>query len=152
MNASSAGERRFPGTPEMVEAARGFVREGLAAAPAVPRDVADDALLCLSELAGNAVRHSHSGTPGGEFSVRYEITRGYVRVEVVDAGGPWGQPFGRQTDTEDEHGRGLHIVQMLGSLYAEDDPDGPGHRVGVLVPYTAAAVAAAPSDRFEVTP
>lgn len=71
--------------------------------------VADDAVLCLSELASNSVVHSASRQPGGTFTVRARVREGeYVRIEVEDAGGPW---------NEHAHGdsrlHGLGIVREL---------------------------------------
>jgi hypothetical protein len=51
---------------------------------------ADDVILCVSELAANAVLHSNSRRPGGTFTVRIESCPGaYIRIEVEDDGGPW---------------------------------------------------------------
>jgi hypothetical protein len=61
----------FPGTPPQVGKARSLLTAALADCP-----VADDAVLCLSELAGNSVRHSASGKPGGSFTVRAEVSDG----------------------------------------------------------------------------
>ena len=56
--------RVFPGTLDQAPRAREFVRLLLADAPR-----ADDAELIVSELVGNALRHSRSGEPGGWFVV-----------------------------------------------------------------------------------
>ena len=78
-------EQVFPARPEHVSVARRFVAGLLAGTP-----VADDAILCISELAGNCVSHSVSGCPGGTFTVRVEVHDGdYVWLEVTDQGGPW---------------------------------------------------------------
>ena len=54
--------------------------------------VADDAVLSLSELAGNSVLRSRSRRPGGTFTVRAEVRDGnYVRAEVRDEGSPWNE-------------------------------------------------------------
>src|SRR5215813_10968025 len=76
-----------------------------------------DALLCVSELATNAVLHSRSGRPGGRFAVRAAVRAGRVRVEVEDEGGPW-RPGGGQTG---QSGRGLAIVGRLASRWGRDD-------------------------------
>src|SRR6266704_710975 len=55
--------RVYPGTTSHIRAVRSDVRDLLADCP-----VADDAILCASELATNAVRHSRSGVSGGTFT------------------------------------------------------------------------------------
>ena len=98
-------EQVFPARPEQVSVARRFVAGLLAGTP-----VADDAVLCVSELAGNCVSHSVSGCPGGTFTVRVELHDGdYVWLEVTDQGGPWcpSAPDGRV--------HGLEIVRRLAS-------------------------------------
>jgi serine/threonine-protein kinase RsbW len=75
---------------------------------------ADDVVLCVSELASNAVLHSSSGKPGGQFIVRVGMSgTGRVRAEVEDLGGPWAA----EPDTSEEFGRGLRIVGALASRW-----------------------------------
>lgn len=104
--------REFLARPEQVGQARKFlaaVLEGCSAA--------DDALLCLSELASNSVLHSDSRRPGGVFTVRAELRNGdYVRVEVRDSGGPWNER--PQAD-----GR-LHGLAIVRQVAAESGTDG----------------------------
>jgi anti-sigma regulatory factor (Ser/Thr protein kinase) len=96
--------REFPARPEQVGHARKFLALALEGCP-----IADDAVLCLSELAGNSVLHSASRRPGGAFTVRAEIRRGdYVRIEVRDEGGAWNERPG-----PDLHAHGLAIVRAL---------------------------------------
>ena len=57
--------RTFPAVPAQVREARRFLAGLLDGGPA-----AGDALICLSELASNAVVHSRSSQPGGTFTVR----------------------------------------------------------------------------------
>jgi len=71
--------------------------------------VADDVVLCVSELASNSILHSNSGKADDTFTVRTAVLDGdYVQVEVQDNGGPWKEP------TRNE-GRphGLDIVHAL---------------------------------------
>lgn len=93
----------FPASPAQARAARRSLARILDGHPA-----ADDAVLCLSELAANATIHSRS-RHGGHFTVRTQFGEDCVRVEVHDQGGPWKQP----APAGAEHGRGLLIVASL---------------------------------------
>jgi serine/threonine-protein kinase RsbW len=98
-------QKSFPGIASQVGEARRFLAGNLDGCA-----VADDALVCLSELATNAVIHSDSRLPGGSFEVRGSMSPvGRLRVEVTDQGGPW-NPVG---DPSGQHGRGLLIVASL---------------------------------------
>ena len=104
--------RVFAGDAGQVRAARRFLAGLLDGCPA-----ADDALLCVSELATNAVLHSRSGRPGGRFTVRAAVRAGSVRVEVTDEGGPWGH----ERDGDGQSGRGLVIVGKLAGRWGRDE-------------------------------
>lgn len=98
-------ERIFPGRPQAVGDVRRFVAACLTDAPR-----RDEAVLCASELAGNAVRHSASGLDDGKFTVRVVYGgRAWVRIEVADAGG---RPDPEHHD-DIEGGRGLAIIGAL---------------------------------------
>lgn len=80
----------------------------------------DDAETIVSELAGNALRHTSSGT-GGTFTVRVTTKPGWALIEVADEGtGPWVRNLA-PSDEEEECGRGLAIVTALA--------DGLGHDI-----------------------
>jgi len=106
--------RVFSGEAGQVRAARRFLAGLLDGCPA-----ADAALLCLSELATNAVVHSRSGRPGGRFTVCVRARAGSVRVAVADEGGPWGQ----RRDCGGQSGRGLLIVSELAARWGREDSD-----------------------------
>jgi serine/threonine-protein kinase RsbW len=107
-----AWTRAFPARPEQVGWARKFLAAAVGGCPA-----ADDAVLVVSELAGNSVLHSASSRPGGVFTVQVEVLHGdYVRIEVRDEGGPWHERTGA-----DGRAHGLAIVR---SLAAESGIDG----------------------------
>lgn len=94
----------YPGSPEHVRQARADARGLLAGYPA-----ADEVILCLSELAANAVLHSDSRKPGGTFTVRIESCPGtHIRIEVKDDGGPW-----LAAAPDPASGRGLDIIRVL---------------------------------------
>jgi anti-sigma regulatory factor (Ser/Thr protein kinase) len=105
-----AWSRVFAATPAQIREARRFLAGILADSP-----VADDAILCLSELAANAAIHSRSHMLGGHFTVRAEIRHGdRLRVEVEDQGGPWTRNGIQPEPAHDgPHGRGLVIVGRL---------------------------------------
>jgi serine/threonine-protein kinase RsbW len=100
---SQGRSQTFPATAEHVPQARRFLTQLLAGSPA-----ADDALLCLSELASNAIAHSRSAQPGGTFTVRVTL-QPVLRVEVADQGGPWAP----RPDPDGLSGRGLPIVRAV---------------------------------------
>jgi serine/threonine-protein kinase RsbW len=94
----------YPGRPEHVRQARADARGLLDGCPA-----ADEVILCVSELAANAVMHSVSRRPGGTFAVRIQSFPGaYIRIEVDDDGGPWLAPA-----PDPGSGRGLDIIGVL---------------------------------------
>jgi len=91
----------YPGRPDQVQRARKDVARHLAGHPAT-----DDAVLIVSELASNAILHSHS--KGQSFTVRAETFPDYLWLEVEDLGGPWHlQP----PDPARPHG--LDVVEAL---------------------------------------
>jgi serine/threonine-protein kinase RsbW len=105
----------FPGLPESVRDARRQLSGVVAGIP-----LADDVLLCLSEIATNAVLYTRSGRPGGEFTVTVDVLAGVLlALAVADQGGPWA---GREADT---YSHGLEIVHELALLiWVEGDADG----------------------------
>ena len=107
-------EQVLPARPDQVRVARAFLATVLADCPA-----ADDAILCISELAGNSCLHSASGKAGGTFTVRAEVHEGdYVWIEVEDGGGPWDQRA-----HSDGRPHGLDIVGSLAAAWGIDgDP------------------------------
>jgi anti-sigma regulatory factor (Ser/Thr protein kinase) len=94
------------GRAERVRVARMFVDGVLG--PGHPCGA--DAVLLVSELFGNSVRHSGSGAAGETVAVR--AGEGLVRVEVTDRSGP-GVPELRPAGPDAEGGRGLELVACL---------------------------------------
>lgn len=97
----------LPCTAAQVATARRFVAGLLADSP---RE--DDAVLLVSELAGNAVRYSPARF-GGHFTLRVQRKTGWTRIEVSSEGAePW-EPEFAVSDDDAESGRGLSIVFFL---------------------------------------
>lgn len=96
--------RVFPGLAGEVAEARHFV-----ASLAEGHASVDDAVLVVSELATNAVRHSLSGADGGWFLVVLGFGDDLVRIEVIDQGGER-EPRLCDVTEQEEGGRGLVLV------------------------------------------
>lgn len=104
---------RLPATARQITRARQFLERFVAGSP-----VADDAVLCLSEVATNSVLHSNSRRDGGRFTVSAErYDDGCVRVEVQDQGGPWIQ----RPKPEGQLSLGLEIVSQLAGEWGIKD-------------------------------
>ncbi|MHB1802401.1 MAG: ATP-binding protein, partial [Actinomycetes bacterium] len=83
----------------------------------------DDALLVVSELVANAVRHGRPlwAPPPGRILLRWELgpgPRGPILVEVVDGGGV--PPVPADADLGAVRGRGLVIVGGLARVWGYD--------------------------------
>ena len=104
--AAAAGTRRHTGTypaePRQVGIARAALAGWLDGCPQ-----ADEAILVASEFATNAVLHSASGH-GGAFTLRAEVGRDRLRIEVADAGGPW-----RDGPNDDGRPHGFDVVTAI---------------------------------------
>ena len=106
----------FPGRPEQVAHARRFVARVLDGCP-----VADDALLCASELASNAIRHTRSGWRGGKFQVVVWRGRASACVAVLDDGSDTTPaPAPGPPGVLAESGHGLLTVQALAAWWGHD--------------------------------
>jgi two-component sensor histidine kinase len=105
----------YPGRADQISLVRADLRAVLGDCP-----VADDAILCASELAANAVLHSRSRLPGGSFILRVAVRKHVcVRIEVEDNGGHWaGSPTNGQVGRH-----GLDIVRALASQCGIDGDD-----------------------------
>ena len=88
----------------------------------------DDAAIVVTELISNAVRHAATAV-----ELRIVQLPSGVRLEVRDGSR---QPLRqRWTTTDDEGGRGLHIVDALSSRHGvEPEPDGKRVWAEVLLP------------------
>ena len=100
------------GRPERARAARAFVSEVLG--PGHP--CGDVAVLLVSEIFSNSVRHSGSGAAGETVTVAVRAGGGVGRVEVTDRAGP-GTPELRPASRDAEGGRGLQLVAGLAARW-----------------------------------
>jgi anti-sigma regulatory factor (Ser/Thr protein kinase) len=109
----AAPKRRvFPGCPDQVAHARGFVARALEGCP-----VADDAVLCTSELVSNAIVHTRTGQ-GGAFQVVVWRGRACACVAVLDDGSESRPVPGQAAPSElAESGHGLAVVQELAASW-----------------------------------
>ncbi|GAA0989926.1 hypothetical protein GCM10009555_074820 [Acrocarpospora macrocephala] len=100
-----------------------------------------DALLLVSELLGNALKHSRSGMPGGRVEVAViDCGDGVVRLEVTDEGSQASTPQVRDVpcvhgigDGLDDgvlaaDGHGLRLVEQIARRWGWQD-DGSGRMV-----------------------
>ncbi|MCM2577633.1 ATP-binding protein [Streptomyces meridianus] len=102
-------EWRLPRHPRSVGRARALLR-AQAGSWRVPPEPTEIAVLLLSELATNAVRHA-DGPDARELSIRLTAGEKRLRVEVSDASERPLRPA--QASACDETGRGLSIVAAL---------------------------------------
>ena len=126
---------RLPRHPASVGLARRRVRDHLADWGHGPRDRAlEDAVLLVSELATNAVRH---GQPlEREFEVVVTaLADGSCLIEVSDEGRP--EPRLRVVDEWEEAGRGLHLVANLAAAWGVWSRGRYGKTVWALIPSDA---------------
>ena len=105
--------------PASVPAARRWVREQLALLPQYPIDAV---LLCLSEIATNALLHGRTS-----ITVRLEEDGKRLRIQVTDTGDVRMNRKAYAEDRDAESGRGLQLVSVLSNAYGLDsNHDGPG--------------------------
>ncbi|MFG2477251.1 ATP-binding protein [Streptomyces fagopyri] len=101
--------RRLPHSPRSPGRARALLRSQLAEW-SIDGEVVLVAELLLSELVTNSLLHARA-PKGREIGVRVARYEGRLRVEVADAHD--GRPRVREAAAEDEHGRGLALVEAL---------------------------------------
>ncbi|MFH9474888.1 ATP-binding protein [Streptomyces anulatus] len=74
---------------------------------------ADDVLLCVTELATNALRHGVPPGRGFKVHIYLERIENVLRVELHDSGDGEVCPAGDLPGADDEGGRGLLLVAAL---------------------------------------
>jgi len=100
------------GRAERARAARALVGEVLG--PGHP--CGDVAVLLVSEIFGNSVRHSGSAAAGETVTIAVMAGDSVVRIEVADRAGP-GTPELRPAGRDAEGGRGLQLVATLAARW-----------------------------------
>lgn len=109
--------RSFPGLAENLTEVRQFTEMVLGDAPG-----AELVVLAVSELAGNAIVHTASGAPGGQFAVHLAAFADRWRVRVDDEGSPT-EPrvvvdgIDEDSDWDCESGRGLAMVAAISQTW-----------------------------------
>jgi anti-sigma regulatory factor (Ser/Thr protein kinase) len=120
-SATVLGSVRIPGRPEHVGTARSFVAKVLGEACPVA-DIADVAVLLVSETVTNAVLHSNSRRADGAVTITVVEIAGGTRIEVTDDGSELNTPVvkGHSCVTG---GHGLLLVETLADQwgYVRDD-------------------------------
>lgn len=111
---SGAEEIRLPNRPESAQAARRLTHLVLRDHWELPAALAEHAVLLVSELVGNAVRH----TGAHIFGLRLMRRRGWLRIEVRDPSR--GLPCLLPVHELDTSGRGLALVDMLSERWGVD--------------------------------
>lgn len=102
-------ERRLPPLKTSHGVARDFVKGRLRMWGR--DDIVDDALVVVGELFSNAITHA----PSPEYVVAVDWNDGMIRLEMWDS-----SPLRPQTlsvDLDDEHGRGMRIVDALSAAW-----------------------------------
>lgn len=91
----------------------------------------DAALVAVSELVANAVRHAHA-SPGRQIATGYRREgEDGVRIEVHDAGE--GRPRMQAVDADAEHGRGLALVAAVADRWGVSERAGAGKAVWAVL-------------------
>lgn len=120
--------KTFDGLPERLSGMRQYLHRILGEVDGV-----DEVVLVASELAGNAIRHSRSGEPGGSFTLQVVDLSNAWHVRVEDQGSS-DSPNPRSADEIDEAGRGLPVVAALSRAWGVIG-DSAGRTVWAEIPY-----------------
>ncbi|OIJ88739.1 ATP-binding protein [Streptomyces colonosanans] len=107
-------EVSLPSLPESAATARRLVQVVILRHWALSPKTSEDAVLLVSELVGNAVRH----TGARVFGLRMRRRRGWIRVEVRDPSR--GLPCLMPVQEMDVSGRGLFLVDKLADRWGVD--------------------------------
>ena len=104
-----------------VRLARHTFAEQISAA-GVEDDARDDAMLVLSELVSNAVKHA-APLPSGEITVRWRVDDEVLHIEITD-GGAGTRPRAGVAALSALGGRGLDIVRTVSRHWGVTEGEG----------------------------
>ncbi|MEV6314642.1 ATP-binding protein [Streptomyces sp. NPDC051776] len=107
-------EVRLPSRPESAATARRLAQTVVLRQWGLSVQLAEHAILLVSELVGNAVRHTGART----FGLRMLRRRGWIRIEVRDPSR--GLPCLMPVHELDTSGRGLFLVDKLSDRWGVD--------------------------------
>ncbi|WP_241265554.1 ATP-binding protein [Streptomyces boncukensis] len=110
----TAEQVSLPNRPESARLARQLAHAVLTVRWALPCTLAENAVLLVSELVGNAVRHTGAHC----FGLRMMQRSGWVRIEVRDPSR--GLPCLLPVHDLDTSGRGLFLVDTLSDRWGVD--------------------------------
>lgn len=118
-----SAHRVFAAKQASVGESRRFVADSVGD---LPRDVREQIVLMVSELATNTLVHAAGG-----FQMTIERTAYDIRVSVVDEGRAGGRegPSVRSPRPDEPHGRGLRIVQKLADAWGTTEAPWGGGQV-----------------------
>jgi anti-sigma regulatory factor (Ser/Thr protein kinase) len=122
---TGAFDHRIAPSAAAIRSARHAFGHWLHEQPQAHLDAVDDLLIASSELITNAVEHSTG--PECRVAVRAWIEGSTVVLEVENRGAGFARPPGRRMADvveDDEHGRGLFIVDSLTDGVEVDSADG----------------------------
>jgi len=91
-------------------------------AAGVPPEDREDAMLVLSELVSNAVKHA-AALPDGQISVSWQVEDDELRLEVTD-GGAATRPNASVAVLSAMGGRGLDIVRTVSNHWGVTEAEG----------------------------
>nr|WP_311203334.1 ATP-binding protein [Streptomyces gossypii] len=107
-------EVRLPNRPQSASTARRLAQAVMELRWSLPEEPTEQTVLLVSELVGNAVRH----TGAHVFGLRMQKRRGWIRVEVRDPSR--GLPCLLPVHDMDTSGRGLFLVNTLADRWGVD--------------------------------
>ena len=102
----------LPAAPTSARTARRFV-DAFCTRKGLPAGVRDDAVLLVSEVVGNSLRHARS-----EARIRIDVIGPVLRVEVADDSPDL--PRARESPSNATGGRGVVILDRLASRWGAD--------------------------------